>query len=212
MRRDWGLFNQKHNECGGIILCFSSSWKVFLREAVLIYHKYCEVTVGRNSRALIYNQKSHRQEKKPQELLRRCFKMWRVIKNNWEWGDFTDTNALLLLFPHLHSSLSIMHTQPLRPLIDAWMSRLFPWLHWDPIHFSVFPNAGLKPKHVQSGVAVLQGQRNQEKKIKQFYKQGGRNVYPGNFKLPVSPSSGSDSHLGVMHISFRAEDCLLHNV
>lgn len=117
-----------------------------------------------------------------------------------------------LLFPHLHSSLSIMHTQPFRALIDAWMSRLFPWLHWDPIHFSVFPNAGLKPKHVQSGVAVLQGQSDQEKKIYQFYKRGGCNVYPGNFRLPVSPSSGSDSHLGVMHISFRAEDCLLHNV
>ena len=165
MCRDWGLFDQKHNEYGGIIRCFSSGWRVSSREAVLIYHKYSEVTVGRNSRALYLPSEQPQTREKKQELLKRRFQTRRVKKiNNWGWGDFTDTNALLLFSTSALVFINHAHAT-FRALIDAWISRLFPWIHWDPIHFSVFPNAGLKPKHVQSGVVVLQGQRDQEKEI-----------------------------------------------
>lgn len=133
---------------------------------------------------------------------------------NWRWGDFTNTplTHALLPLPHLHSSLSIMHMQHFRAEIDASMSRLFPWILSDSIHFSALAIAGLKPKHVGSGGAS--GPALPRKKKNLSHKWGTQNVsfYPSNFRFPISQSSGSDSHLGVMHISFRAEDCLLHNV
>ncbi len=93
------------------------------------------------------------------------------------------------------------------------MSTLFPWILSDPIHFSaLLPVAGLKPKHVGSGGASGPALPRKKKYLR--YKRGTQNVsfYPSNFRFPISQSTGSDSHLGVMPISFRAEDCLLHNV
>lgn len=136
-----------------------------LKSVVLIYYKHRKLTVGRRNRAHIHNQKrvimdNIKNNKKQDNVTLSCislhgFQMWIIYK--WKMRTFHRasimlTNAFLLL-PHLHSSSPIMHTQPFRAVIDASMSRLFPWIRRDPIHFSVFPNAGLKAKHVGSGGA-----------------------------------------------------------
>lgn len=74
-------------------------------------------------------------------------------------------------------------------------------------------NSNMQGMVVMMVVVGLQDQHYNEENAPS-YQRGSHNVsfYSGNFRLPICQSTGSGSHRGVMHISFRGEDFLLHNV
>lgn len=108
-----------------------------------------------------------------------------------------------------------MHMQPFRAEIDASVSRLFPWIHWEPIHFLSFSQCWSKTQTCTVGSGGASGLVLPRREMYQFYKWGTHNVsfYPGNFNFPFPNLVGQKAILVscTFHLEQKIVSCIMYN-